>query len=383
MVPERGNTLASGPTLDRKTGTKIMAVVAITGSAGYFGEKLLDVLRSHPQVERLIGVDVRDPQIDREASTQHYRLDIRNSLLPDLLKSQRVDTIVHLAFSVKPIHDAREMHEINLVGALNIFRAARVANVRTIILLSSTTVYGFHPDNPFYMTEDRSPRPNRDLQYAVDKVELERLAGKYAARNSGCRVVILRPCSMTGSRVQNYLSDYLDNPIVPVLLGFDPLFQFVHVDDVIDATVATFENDKAEGIYNVVGDGAIPLRNVVKLSGGIPVPVLSPIARPIADALWYMKLLNSTSATLDQFRHSCLASSSRLYDELGFRPTHSSHEALVQDIKNQRIRRYGGVAQVNSRVSLADALREYYRDRERQEEDRILRVIRRDPNQEA
>lgn len=356
-----------------------MAVVAVTGSAGYFGDKLVAKLSRHPKVERLIGIDVRDPLPAAElpSNVTHFRLDIRNSLFPQLVASLGIDTLIHLAFSVKPLHDAREMHEINLVGALNVLRAARKAEIQTLVLHSSTTIYGFNRDNPLYMTEERPPRPNRELQYAVDKVEVETLARQFYKKHPECRLVILRPCSMTGSRVQNYLSDYLSNPVVPVLLGYDPLFQFVHVDDVIEATIRAFEEPSAHGIYNVVGDGAIPLRNVVKLSGGIPVPVPAPIARPIADTLWYLKLMNSTSGSLNQFRYSCLASSDRLRKGLGVHPRFTSHEALVGDIKAQRVKRYEGSDQVSGKVSLRDALQEYYRDRERQEEDRIMRVISR------
>ncbi len=352
-----------------------MSTVAITGSSGYFGERLIHRLQDHPGIDRLVGVDVRDPHPDPSEKVTHYRLDIRNSLLPQLLAALGVDTIIHLAFSVKPIHDRRVMHEINLVGALNLLRAARLAKVRRIILLSSTTVYGFHRDNPYYMTEARRPRPNREMQYAVDKVEVETLVQHYAQKNSACRTVILRPCSMTGSRVQNYLSDYLSNPIVPVIVGYDPLFQFVHVDDVIDATICALDRRDATGIFNIVGDGAIPLRNVVKLSGGIPLPVPTPIAGPVNDLLWYLKLARTSSGSLSQYRFSCLASNQRLKNELGITPSCSSEEALKREIDYQRVRRIDGEEPPRDRAPLSDALREYYRDRERAEEERILRVI--------
>jgi UDP-glucose 4-epimerase len=351
-----------------------MSTVAITGSAGYFGEKLVTRLRERPGVERIIGIDVRDPQPVPFDNVEHFRLDIRNSLVPRLFSSFGVDTIIHLAFSVKPIHNRREMHEINLVGALNLLRAAHMAQVRRIILLSSTTVYGFHRNNPFYMTEDHPTRPNRDLQYAVDKVEVERLMRQYARKNPDCQLVILRPCSMTGSKVQNYLSDYLSNSVVPVVMGYDPLFQFVHVDDVVSATLRACDRRDATGVYNVVGDGAIPLRNVVKLSGGLPVPVPTPIARPVTDLLWYLKLINSTSESLQQFRFSCLASNRRLQKDLGVKLQHSSESALVTEIDAQRIRKYNGSEAPRRKAPLSDALREYYHDRERAEEERILRI---------
>ncbi len=352
-----------------------MSTVAITGSAGYFGERLIQRLHDLPSVERLIGVDVRDPHPNPHDNVTHFRLDIRNSLFPQLLSSLGVDTIIHLAFSVKPIHDRRQMHEINLVGALNLLRAARMAKVRRIVLLSSTTVYGFHGDNPYYMDEEHRPRPNREMQYAIDKVEVETLLLHYARKNPACRIVILRPCSVTGSRVQNYLSDYLSNPVVPVIVGYDPLFQFVYVGDVIDATIAAVERRDATGIYNVVGDGAIPLRNVVKLSGGIPLPVPTPVARPVNDLLWYLKLAHSPSGSLNQYRFSCLASNQRLKEELGVIPRFTSDEALGREISAQRIQNIEGREKPPSRAPLSDALREYHRDRKRAEEDRILRIV--------
>lgn len=354
-----------------------MSIVAITGSAGYFGEKLVTELRQMPGVDQVIGVDVRDPlHLDLHDNVTHFRLDIRNSLLPELLASLSVDTIIHLAFSVRPIHNRHEMHEINLVGALNLLRAARAANVKRIILLSSTTVYGFHRNNPFYMTEEHRTRPNRNMQYAVDKVEVEQLMRQYARKHADCELVVLRPCSMTGSLVQNYLTEYLSNPLVPVVMGHDPLIQFVHVDDVIAATKRAMEHSEAKGIYNVVGQGAMPLRNVIKLSGGLPVPVPHSVARSTTDLLWYLKLVNSTSETLERLRFACLASNEKLRVDLGVEPRYSSEEALLAEIKALRVRRYEGTEERRSRAPLSDAMREYHRDRERAEEERILRIIR-------
>jgi len=59
---------------------------------------------------------------------------------------------------------------------------------------------------------------------------------------------------------------------VPMVLGFDPLFQFLHEDDVVEALVLTL-GKRPRGVFNVAGPQPLPLSRVAIAAGRTPVPV--------------------------------------------------------------------------------------------------------------
>jgi UDP-glucose 4-epimerase len=87
-------------------------------------------------------------------------------------------------------------------------------------------------------------------------------------------ITILRPCNVLGPGVRNSMSILLARPLAPVLIGFSPMMQFLHVDDMADAMVAAFEKNKP-GIYNVAPDDYVPFQDAVVQCGCRRLPVLS------------------------------------------------------------------------------------------------------------
>ncbi|MBI3558667.1 MAG: epimerase, partial [Deltaproteobacteria bacterium] len=67
---------------------------------------------------------------------------------------------------------------------------------------------------------------------------------------------------------------------VPLLLGFDPLFQLMHEEDVISSIVLTIEK-RIRGIYNVAGPPPIPLSLVAKLAGRRILPLPEMLLKPM------------------------------------------------------------------------------------------------------
>ena len=67
----------------------------------------------------------------------------------------------------------------------------------------------------------------------------------------------------------------LSLPAVPMIAGFDPRYQFIHVDDVVRALEFAVEHE-LPGIYNVAPDGVLALSEVIGLLGKRALPVLPP-----------------------------------------------------------------------------------------------------------
>jgi UDP-glucose 4-epimerase len=85
-------------------------------------------------------------------------------------------------------------------------------------------------------------------------------------RDPGLVTSVLRVCYTLGPTGHGTLSAYLRGPRVPIILGYDPLFQFMHEEDVAHAITLTLEK-KLRGVFNVAGPQPVPLSVLVRGTG--------------------------------------------------------------------------------------------------------------------
>jgi UDP-glucose 4-epimerase len=286
-----------------------------------------------------------------------------------------VDTLIHLAFSTKPVHNVREMHELNVIGSLNLLRAALKSRVKNIIIVTSTEAYGYWSQNPFYMDETRALKPNRDFQYAIDTAELDEHCQEYMKRHPGIRFCILRSCFVAGPEVKNRIFNYLEKKVIPVVAGYDPLFQFIHIDDLIEVITKSISTD-IRGVYNISGDGVLSLRNMLKLLKKPYFTVVYPVLYPVTELLWYFKILDHAFMELEFIRFTCLASSDKAKRDFGFSPKYNTREAFETYLEHQRIKKFQREKSIFSRESLIEILKEYTKDREKAEIEKVKSIIK-------
>ena len=177
------------------------------------------------------------------------------------------------------------MHEINVIGTMNLFAAAsqpesRVCNV---VVKSSTLVYGSTFADPVWFTEDsrRSARPRQRIERSL--IEVEGYVRDYAVDNPTVSVSLLRISNVLGEEIDTPITRALQLPLAPAVFGFDPRLQFVHEVDVIRAIMFVLEHD-CDGTFNVAGDGLLPWSEVASLCGKRLAP-LPPVGRGLAGAV--------------------------------------------------------------------------------------------------
>jgi UDP-glucose 4-epimerase len=68
------------------------------------------------------------------------------------------------------------------------------------------------------------------------------------------------------------LATFLRGRRVPTLLGFDPLFHFMHEQDVIESLVTTLDT-RPRGVFNVAGPQPVPLSMVIRETGRTNIPI--------------------------------------------------------------------------------------------------------------
>ncbi len=315
-------------------------VIALTGTSGFVGSSLLRQLEANPDYKNVIAIDFRKPPFEIK-KTKYYRLDLTETLadskLLEILEKENVDTVVHTAFPVSPPHDLSWAHELVSVGTMYVVDACAAKKVRKFIMASTTEVYGAHPTNPNYLSEDHTLRGGFKSRFLRDKIEAEYQVLKYAKKHPETTVTILRPCTILGPHVKNYKTTFLQRPAVFTVMGYDPLFQFVHEEDVLRAFLTAIDKD-FPGIFNIVGDGVMPLSKVLHLTGKIAVPLPSPLLYPIVQLMWYTNIFPAPASRLDFLKYLSVADGEKARRVMGFIPRYSTKEVLLSFIGAERLR---------------------------------------------
>jgi UDP-glucose 4-epimerase len=316
-----------------------MSTIALTGSSGFIGTRLLTQLENDPEVEKIIGIDLK-PGRNRSPKLESHRMDVRDPGLEELFRSRGADVVIHLAFIVNPLHDAALMHDIDVSGARNVLQATRACAAGHLIMASSTTAFGAFPDNPDYLKESDAPRRRGNNTYADDKYEVEGLVREFKERNRDVKVAVVRPCIVFGPSVDNYISRFLLRlPVIPTVAGTRPEMQFVHEDDAATVFRKVFDL-KAEGYFHAIGEGVIGLEEIARLAGKRIVDLPARLAYPAVDLLWkvHAPFIEGPSSILDFIRYRWLASDEDTRRALDHQPRYSSREVLADMIKKHRKR---------------------------------------------
>ena len=95
--------------------------IAVTGASGLVGQRLLPLLVEHPDVTRVVALDVREPGW-HSRNLEFHRVDIAGTDLKPLFEG--IDTVVHLAGVVDPIADETLMARVNVEGTRRVLAAA-------------------------------------------------------------------------------------------------------------------------------------------------------------------------------------------------------------------------------------------------------------------
>ena len=242
---------------------RIMKTIAVTGISGYIGTKLLASLDHTDDVQKIIGIDIREPRF-KSTKLKFYQRDIREPL-GNLFFENEVDTAVHLAFILQPTRQINLTQQIDIEGTMNLMEACRQASVKHLLYLSSHTVYGAHNDNPVLLTEDSPLRLVPGFQYSRDKIEIEKMLYDFIASGHNITITILRSCPVLGPNAWGSATTIMFQPLIMIgVAGYDPPMQFVHEDDLINL-IGIFIAQGKGSIYNVAADGVLKYSEVAQL----------------------------------------------------------------------------------------------------------------------
>ena len=311
--------------------------VLVTGLGTFWGGLVAQALEADPDVEVIVGLDTTEPTVELER-TEYVRVDANYSILARIVKATQVDTIVHSFLIVDPSQmSKRAIHEINVIGTMNLFAAASSPDttVRNVLIKSSTAVYGCAPEDPVWFTEDtpRSRPAIRPVERSLESVE--GYVRDFAEDNPHINVGLMRFSNVIGPDIETPLTRALQLPLVPGVFGFDPRFQFVHEDDVIRSILFALRHNLA-GVYNVAGDGLLPWSEVAAICGKRVAPLM-PVGTSLMATPLRLLGLDLPEEYVNLLKFGRGVDNSRL-KEVGFRYEYTSAQAVDAFIEAVRLR---------------------------------------------
>jgi nucleoside-diphosphate-sugar epimerase len=308
-----------------------MATVVVTGVAGALGQRVAARAADHPDVERVVGVDlVPAAGVPPKVSTEILDLATEDpaalARLAELVRE--ADAVIHLAWrtAVGPRTRAGQAAASNGRALRNLLAAIGSSSPACVVHLSSATVYGAWPDNPVPLSEDAPLRPNPEFPFAVGKAEAERLVAELAERTPDTAVAVLRPAVTVGTPEPLYRA--LGGIRAPSGGDGARLVQYLHVDDLADAVVLAWSS-RLRGVYNVAPDAGIPEDTARALAGGMArVRLPSRVAPRVAAWGWRLWRRGVPAGGRAYGSYPWVVAPDRL-KAAGWAPRYSSEEALV------------------------------------------------------
>lgn len=300
--------------------------VLITGISGHFGLKIEKILNDDPDISQVIGIGKEEignvgEDIFHHEKLLYYQADTTVKTVEEVFQmNKNIDSILHLAYNTDPYAKPEEAHRINVFGTMRMLELARKYKVKKFIFPSSSVVYGAHPDNPPLLKENDLLRGNRDFPYVRDRVEVDQICQLFLGGDFP-KVIILRPPGILrkGKGSKGPLDVYFGKKIVPMILGFDPMFQVIFEDDLINAFLLCLKKD-VEGIFNVSGSIYDPLSAVIRKLGKISIPIPEKNLRKILNFMWNTRLFFNYPFDFSYFKYSFCVDISKARKELGYEP---------------------------------------------------------------
>jgi nucleoside-diphosphate-sugar epimerase len=302
--------------------------IAITGAAGLVGQALLAVLGDEPEVDRLVAIDVREPQ-RRVRGLEFHRADVARSELKPLLED--CDVLVHLASVVDPIPDERLMARVNVEGTRRVLDAAAAVGIKKVVRVSSATVYGAWANNPVPLTEDAPLRPNPGFSPGVQAAEIERLLAEWRADHPGVVITTLRTAPVLGPGAERLPSRLLLGRPPLRVRGAAPPVQAVHVDDLVSALALVVLHDHP-GTFNVASDGWLDHGAARALLPAGPLPALpGELVERVLARTWASGVGEVPPGAVPYLVHPWVIDNQRLR-ALGWVPRHSNEQAIADGL---------------------------------------------------
>ncbi len=310
-----------------------MATILITGMTGGLAQQVARQLISAGHT--VVGVDYRElrrPLLSGLESLTLHRAHYNKTIIEDVFRHTAFDTVLHLGRAGSFKEAPGKRFDLNVVGSQKILNLCVQHQVKSLIVLSTFHIYGADPSNHIPIAEEEPLRAGLEFPQIADAIQMDNMASTWVYRHPEVRTVVLRATNIIGPTVRNTMSEFLRQPRVPYLLGFNPMSQFVHEQDMASAVLAAWKSDR-RGIFNVAGPEIIPWRTALELCRAKTFPVGWPLTR-----IYIEWAGNLPHYLINFFRYPCVISDRAFREATGWAPALSIADTLWSTVAEARMR---------------------------------------------
>jgi UDP-glucose 4-epimerase len=301
--------------------------VLVTGGSGFLGTSVVAGLVEAGH--EVTSADLRVPDTT-SPGVHHVVMDVRDpSRVNEVVHEWQPEVVVHLASIVTPGKDSNRALEraVDVDGTAYVLDACLSHGVRRIVVSSSGAAYGYHPDNPDWITEDQPVRGNEEFAYADHKRIVEEMLAELRESRPDLEQVVLRIGTILGQRVDNQITALFQRPRLLKIRGSKSPFVFIWDTDVA-AIIQRAVTGEVTGIFNVAGDGAL---TVDEIAAALGKRTMTLPERVLRGALAVGKRLGVTAYGPEQtkfLQYRPVLDNTRLKSVFGYVPTYTSAEAF-------------------------------------------------------
>ncbi len=293
-------------------------IPGVTGQLGRIVAQRLDEAG-----HEVIGID-RRPWYGAPKKVQIYQVDIRKRGAEDIFRKHRPEAVIHMATVTHVYNKSDDRYRINLGGTRAVFDHSEKYGVKKVLFVGRHTFYGASADSPLYHTEDEPPTASSPFPELADLVAADLYAGSALWRFPHLETAVLRICYTLGPSKHGTLATYLDPPRVPVVLGFDPLFHFMHEDDVAHAIQLALEKP-LRGVFNVAGPAPLPLSVIIRRAQRTTLPLPEFVFTSVLGRFGLPRL---TAGAVSHIKYPVVIDSRAFREATGFLASHTAEETI-------------------------------------------------------
>ncbi|MFI3283846.1 MAG: SDR family NAD(P)-dependent oxidoreductase [Erysipelotrichaceae bacterium] len=269
-----------------------MAKIFITGGAGFIGstcsKRLLnegheivaiDNFNAYydPSLKEKNAEEVKTVAAMNKSNYQLIKGDIRDAdLIEQLFSNHQFDVVIHWAANagVRPsIEDPKYYVDVNINGLMNVLEAMRTHDVKKLVFISSSSVYGNNKKVPFSEMDivDHPISP-----YAATKKAGELLCHTYKSLfniDTHCLryFTVYGPKQRPDLAINKFTRFMLNDEAIPMFGDGSTSRDYTYVDDIVEGTILSMQyllaHDDVFDVFNLGGSNPISLKEMIQVIG--------------------------------------------------------------------------------------------------------------------
>lgn len=259
--------------------------VLVTGGYGFIGSYVCN--KFFAEGWKVTIVDNLSSGVKANVPFKHtsYTIDVEDKRCDDIFRSGKFDVVVHLATQARTYSavDSAHIDAASLLsGHMNLLKLAQMHGVKKFIYISSTLVYGTHPQEQLDEGNNCSPNTPAGLAHYL----AEQCCHNWT-ENHGLDTVCLRVSEVYGPQqhthpqnnmIYKLMKSATDGTQVTHYGNEEDVHDYIYVKDATDAIYRT-ANSNISGMYNLTSNSSISIKELfLKLANSLPLSKLEIIS---------------------------------------------------------------------------------------------------------